>query len=90
MTTKTVTEAKAHFLELIRATEERSNRFVITRAGRPAAVLMNAEEYEGWLETLALVSNPRIRAELQESIQELKRGGGHSFEKVVGRPQRKP
>ena len=90
MTTKTVTEAKAHFLELIRAAEKRSGRFVITRGGRPAAVLMNADEYEGWLETLALVSNPRVRTELHESIQELKHGGGHPFEKVVGRPQRNP
>lgn len=89
MTTKTVTEAKAHFLELIRSAEERSGRFVITKAGRPAAVLMNADEYEGWLETLALVSNPRVKTELEESLQELRRGGGHSFEEVVGRPQRK-
>jgi len=90
MTTKTVTEAKAHFLELIRAAEERSGRFVITRAGRPAAVLMNADEYEGWLETLALVSDPKVRAELHESMQELKAGRGRPFEEVVGRPQRRP
>ena len=89
MTTKTVTEAKTHFLELIRSAEERSGRFVITRAGKPAAVLMNADEYEGWLETLALVSDPKARRELYESMQELKRGGGRSFEEVVGRPQRK-
>lgn len=88
MTAKTVTEAKAHFLELVRAAEGRADRFVITRAGKPAAILMNADEYEGWLETLALASNRRVRAELHESIQELRRGGGHSFEKVVGRPQR--
>lgn len=90
MTTKSVTEAKAHFLELIRAAEERSGRFVITRAGRPAAVLMNADEYEGWLETLALVSDPKARAELREAMRELEAGRGHSFEEVVGRPQRKP
>lgn len=87
MTTRTVTEAKAHFLELIRAAEERSGRFIITRAGHPAAVLMNAAEYEGWLETLALVSDPQVRRELEEASRELKHGGGHSFEKVVGRPQ---
>ena len=90
MTTKTVTEAKSHFLELIRATQERSGRFVITRAGRPAAVLMNADEYEGWLETLALVSDPKVRTELREAMRELKAGRGHSFEEVVGRPQRRP
>lgn len=89
MTTKTATEAKAHFLELIRAAEKRLGRFVITRSGRPAAVLMNADEYEGWLETLALVSDPRVRAELRDAMEELRAGQGHSFEEVVGRPQRK-
>ncbi len=89
MTTKTVTEAKGHFLDLVRSAEKRSSRFVITRGGKPAAVLMNAEEYEGWLETLSLTADPKVRSELQESIQELHRGHGHSFAEVVGRPQRK-
>jgi prevent-host-death family protein len=89
MTTKTATEAKTHFLELIRAAEKCSGRFVITRSGRPAAVLMNADEYEGWLETLALVSDPSVRAQLRDAMEELRTGRGHSFEEVVGRPQRK-
>lgn len=89
MTTKTVTEAKAHLLEMIRAAEERSGRFVITRAGKPAAVLMNADEYEGWLETLALVSDAKVRSEIKEALEELQSGRGHSFEEVVGRPQKK-
>ncbi len=89
MTTKTATEAKSHFLELIRASEKRSSRFVITRAGRPAAVLMNADEYEGWLETLALFSDAKTRRELEDAREELCRGGGRSFEEVVGRPQKR-
>lgn len=89
MTVKTATEAKAHFLELIRASEKRSSRFVITRAGKPAAVLMNVDEYEGWLETLSLLSDAHTRRELQEARRELLHGGGRSFEEVVGRPQKK-
>lgn len=90
MTTKTVTEAKGHFLDLVRSAEKRSSRFIITRGGKPAAVLMNADEYEGWLESLSLMADPKVRTELQEAIRELHRGHGHSFEEVVGRPQRKP
>ena len=52
MTTLTVTEAKAHFLELIRNSDKRLERFIITKQGKPAAVVMNADEFEGWLETL--------------------------------------
>ena len=89
MTTKTATEAKAHFLELVRAAEQRSSRFVITHGGKPAAVLMNADEYDGWLETLSLLSDAHTRQELQEARRELLQGGGRSFEEVVGRPQKK-
>lgn len=87
MTTLTVTEAKAHFLELIRSSDKRLERFMITKQGKPAAVVMNADEFEGWLETLEIVSNKKALKEIRKAKRELSLGKTKSFKDVVGRPQ---
>lgn len=89
MTTLSVSEAKAHFLELIRASDQKLERFVITKQGKPAAVIMNADEFEGWIETLELISNKKVLKELREAKKELEQSKFKSFEEVAGRVQKK-
>lgn len=88
MTTLTVTEAKAHFLELIRDADKRLERFLITKQGKPSAVLMNADEFEGWLETLEIMSDKKALKEIRQARKELEQGKAKSFKAVVGRPQK--
>ncbi len=87
MTTLTVTEAKAHFLDLIRQSDKRLERFVITKHGKPAAVVMNADEFHGWLETLEILSDKKALAEIRKAKKELECGKTESFKGVVGRHQ---
>jgi prevent-host-death family protein len=89
MTTLTVTEAKAHFLELIRDSDKRLERFIITKQGKPAAVVMNADEFEGWLETLEIMSDKKGLEEIRKARQEIKAGKAKSFAEVVGRAQKR-
>ena len=89
MTTLTVTEAKAHFLDMIRGADKRLERYVITRQGKPAAVVMSADEYEGWLETIAIMSDKRAMKALRQSIKEIKEGKVVSFEEVTKRRQKR-
>lgn len=89
MTTLTVTQAKAHFLEIIRNSDKRLERFLITKNGKPTAVVMNADEFEGWLETLEILSDKKGLAEIRKAERELKTGKTKSFEEVTGRAQKK-
>lgn len=89
MTTLTVTEAKAKFLKLIRDSDRRLERFIITKNGKPVAVIMNADEFEGWLETLEILSNKKALKEIQQAKEELEKGKSKSFSEVVGKAQRK-
>ena len=83
----TVTEAKAKFLQLIRRSDRAFERFLITKAGKPQAVLMSADEYDGWLETLEILSDKKSLAEIRKARRALKAGRGRSFEEIFGRPQ---
>ena len=61
------TEAKAHLSELVdRAWRER-DRIVVTRNGRPVAVLISPDELEGLEETIDLLSDDDARGSLRRA-----------------------
>ena len=54
---------------------ETDEEIVITRNGRPAAILMSPDEYEALKETQAIRSDRELVAEIRRGLQMLKRGG---------------
>lgn len=89
MTTLTVTEAKAHLLELIRKADRTMQHFVISKNGKPKAILMSMDEYEGWLETLEIVSDKEALKDIQEARKELAEGRSYTFKEVFKRSPKK-
>ena len=68
-----VTEAKQRFTEIVRRAEEFFDRYLVTKNGKEAAILMSAEEYEGLLETLdVLASREEVQA-LSEATRQAKK-----------------
>jgi len=74
VTTLPLSEAKAKLAQLLREAEELGERFVITRSGRPAAVLVSAEEYDGLLETLEILADPDLVKGVRAGLRDLERG----------------
>lgn len=68
-----VADVKARFSAYLRETE--SGPVVITRNGRPAAILVNVVD-EDELESLLLAHSPKFRAILQAARDEIKQTGG--------------
>ena len=84
MATETIslTELRPRLSELVERAHDRFERFVVTRRGRAAAVLLAAEEFEGLLETLEILSDDKQVARLAGAEEELAAGGGHDLEDV--------
>ena len=82
MATETVslTEMRPRLSELLARAQEHFDRFVITRRGRAEAVLLSAEEFDGLLETLEILSDRAQVRRLVEADEELTAGGGHALE----------
>jgi len=85
--TMPLTEARSKLPGLMNGIKRRADRVVITRNGKPEVVMVNAEEYESWMETLALLADPKARAGIRQGMRELKAGRTRSFEEVFGRKQ---
>ena len=56
-----------------RANDDR-DAIVVTRQGKEPVVMMAASEFEGWMETVRLLSNPRNAQRLIESIADADAG----------------
>ena len=81
-----VSEARQTLPILVSRISKVMDRIIITRKGKPAAVLMGVEEYESWIETLELVSRKETMAGIRAGLTDLKNGRAQSFENTFGEP----
>jgi prevent-host-death family protein len=58
--------------ELIEKVQSTDAEVVITKNGRPAAVLVSPDEFEGWRETIAIKSDGDLISEIKKGIAALK------------------
>jgi prevent-host-death family protein len=65
---------KAHLSELVDRVEDQHDRVVVTRNGKPAAVLVSPDDLESLEETLAILSDPVAMEQIRESEKSLVAG----------------
>jgi prevent-host-death family protein len=68
------TEARRRFSELVDEVEQRHEHLVITRNGRPAAVVLSADEYDAFEETLAVLEDEETLGALRGSEEDVRAG----------------
>lgn len=76
MTTEALRTVKDRFSEYVDRVEREHERVVVTRNGRPAAVLISPEDLASLEETLALLADSEALRDLQQAQQEIARGEG--------------
>ncbi|MEW6543673.1 MAG: type II toxin-antitoxin system Phd/YefM family antitoxin [Nitrospirota bacterium] len=79
-----MTEAKNKLLGLIRGLKSRQEIVVITRDGGPAAVLLSMDQFEGFMETIEILSNQKTMRALRRAMKQAKAGKWISHEAVFG------
>lgn len=76
-----VSEAKNKLTFLLENISTMWDRYILTKNGRNAAVIMSYEEYEGWLETLSLTEEEK--AALEEGRVAASEGKGVLLEELL-------
>ena len=85
--TLSLSEVKTRLPELVAGVQEREEEVVVTKNGRPAAILINIAEYTSLKETLEVLSDPVLMKQIGLSQACYKAGKkGSSFEDVFGEP----
>ena len=80
------TEARSHLTELLDDLEKRQEHILITRNGRPSAVLLSAAEYEALEETLEILQDKDLLEALKRSEDDVKAGRLTPLAELRGEP----
>ena len=82
-----LSEVKTHFPEIVKGVEQREEEVVVTRNGRPAAVILNYAEFRRYRETVEVLTDRPLMDQIRKSrAYYRKRKKGLNFEDVFGEP----
>lgn len=74
--------ARANFYQMLDEAGEDMRQFTIVPRSKPPLILMSVAEFEGWQETLEIMSDKKLVADLKQAKKDLKAGKGIPWEKV--------
>lgn len=82
METLPLSHVKAHLSEIADRVEGQHDRVVVTRKGRPAAVLLSPDDLDSLEETLAILSDPELMQRIREGEEAIASGDTVSLEQL--------
>jgi prevent-host-death family protein len=71
---KSIADTRDHLSEVVDRIERQHGRVVVTRHGRPAAVLMSLEDLESLEETASILSDAALLDDIREAERDLADG----------------
>ena len=78
--TLSISEARKRIFELAEAVQKPDAYFVLTENGRPKAVMMSADEFESWQETLEVMHDfPDLQKDIDGVERDLKSGAWRDY-----------
>jgi antitoxin YefM len=88
--TLSLATVKARFSEIVDRVARQQERIVVTRNGKPAAVLVSPDDLESLEETLAIMSDRSLAAQIRESERASRRDEpGASLDELRGDLERR-
>ena len=68
-----LSEAKINLSRLVDKVKTTDEEIVITKNGRPSAVLVSPDEFESWKETIEIKSDPDLMKEIKKGLSALRK-----------------
>jgi len=68
--TLSITEARKIIFSIANDVQKPDTHYTLTENGRPKAVIMSAEEFESWQETVEILANKNIMDDISASKKE--------------------
>ena len=87
MKTLPLSEAKSRLSAIVKRVHDLDEEVTITVNGRPAAIVISPDEYEGWRETQYIKSHPEFHRQILRNLKLAKSGRGkwYTMEEVFGK-----
>lgn len=83
-TTLPISEARKKIFKIAERVQKPATHYTLTDRGKPKAVIVSAEEFESWQETLEVMREfPDLAKDIKKAEREYKRGDYLTIEKVL-------
>jgi antitoxin YefM len=83
-TTLSISEARKNIFSIAEQVQKPSTYYTLTENGRPKAVMMSAEEFESWTETLDVIAEfPSLKNSIKQAEKEYKSGDYITLEDLL-------
>ena len=82
-----LSEAKMKLSSLVDEVSKIDTHITITKNGKPAAMLINPDEFESWEETIAILRDKKMMRDIRKSLKQIKEGKGKvmSLDEIFGK-----
>jgi antitoxin YefM len=92
MKTLSLSEVKMKLSGLVEAVQATDEEIVITKNGKPAAVLVSPDEFDSWRETNTVRSDSVLMDEIRSGLKELgeKKARLYTLEELFSNPGNRP
>ena len=82
--TISISEARKRIFEIADAVQKPDAHYTLTENGRPKAVIISAEEFESWQETMEVMRDfPDLHKDIAEAEREYARGAYSTLEEIL-------
>jgi len=85
--TISISEARKRIFEIAEEVQKPDKYYTLTENGRPKAVLMSAQEFDSIMETIEILSDPKVLENIKIAEEEYKKGEYQTwddFKKEIG------
>lgn len=62
--------------------DDRLDRYIVTRRGKPTAVILNVDDYEALMETLDILADPQAVDRIRKGREDAKKGRTRSWQEI--------
>ncbi|MFA5248650.1 MAG: type II toxin-antitoxin system Phd/YefM family antitoxin [Patescibacteria group bacterium] len=81
-----ITEARKNIFKLSDAVQKSGVYYTLVQYGRPKAVLMSAEQFDSWQETMSVMRDfPDLKNDIKEAEEDLRLGRTIALEEVLAK-----
>ena len=89
MKTLPLTDARKALPKIVDEVSKDHEHVVITKRGRPEAVVMSLDEFESWQETLEIMADRKAMAAIARAERDIKAGRVRSLDEILARKRRR-
>ena len=80
--TITLKELRPELPKVIKGIDAKLDRYIVTKRGKPIAVMLSPDDYDGLLETIEILSDKETAKRLKKAKQEIKTGKTITLEEL--------